>query len=332
MPMERDVLRQLAWLTVCLAVVTSAARAAEPSLDPKALEFFETRIRPVLVEQCYKCHSAKSERLRGDLLVDTRAGLLKGGSSKKPSITPGEPEKSPLIHAIRGDDEDLVMPPKGNPLSKQQVADFVEWVKMGAPDPRMEAVKSPYATPAAESAEAKSWWAFQPVKNPPAPPGRKSESESANPIDAFLNEAQHKKGLVPVAPTDRRTLIRRATYDLTGLPPTPAEVDAFLADRSPDAYEKVLNRLLASPAYGERWARHWLDLVRYSDTAGESADYPVPQAYQYRNYVIDAFNQDKPYDRFLVEQVAGDLLPAVNEAQRREQLVATGFLAISRRF
>jgi hypothetical protein len=322
-------------LYLFLAAVTSVAvsvRAADaPAGDAKKLEFFEQKIRPVLVEQCYKCHSATSEKLKGDLLVDSRAGLLKGGASKKPSIVPGEPEKSPLIHAIRGDDEDSVMPPKGDGLTKQQVADFVAWVKMGSPDPRTEITKAADAAPDAASVEAKAWWSFQPVKDV-SPPIANRNSQIANPLDAFLAAKHREQSLVPTAPADKRTLIRRATFDLTGLPPTPDEVDGFVADPSPDAFARVIDRLLASKAYGERWGRRWLDVVRYADTAGESADYPVPQAYLYRNYVIDAFNADTPYDRFLTEQIAGDLLPAKDEKQKQDQVVATGFLAISRRF
>lgn len=316
-------------LMVCaLFPVVSAAAPAAPS--GKGVEFFENKIRPVLVEQCYKCHSATSEKLKGDLLVDSRAGLLKGGASHKPAIVPGEPEKSPLIQAIRGDDPDTVMPPKGE-LSKEQIADFVTWVKMGAPDPRTEATKSPYATPAPDSKEARDWWAFRPVSTL-APPTTGSAAKFTHPIDQFVAAKQDEKGIVPLGAADKRTLIRRATFDLTGLPPTPEEVEAFVNDSSANAFEKVIDRLLASPAYGERWGRHWLDVVRYADTAGESADYPIPQAYLFRNYVINSFNADKPYDRFLTEQIAGDLLPAADDRQKQDHIVATGFLAISRRF
>ncbi len=305
--------------------------APDGKAQARGLEFFESKIRPVLVGQCYKCHSAQSEKLKGDLLLDSRAGLLKGGASKKPAIAPGEPEKSPLIAAVRGDDPDLTMPPKGDPLSKQQIADFVAWVKMGAPDPRIEQVKSPYATPAPESAEAKAWWAFKPVVES-AIPSQGAAAKADHPIDKFIAAKLDEKGLTPVGPADKRALIRRATFDLTGLPPAPEEVEAFVNDNSASAFEKVIDRLLASTAYGERWGRHWLDVVRYADTAGESADYPIPQAYLYRNYVINSLNQDKPYDRFITEQVAGDLLPHKDEAERQDHIVATGFLAISRRF
>ncbi|HYE18881.1 MAG TPA: PSD1 and planctomycete cytochrome C domain-containing protein [Tepidisphaeraceae bacterium] len=318
----------LAWL---LSVCAGAVHAAPPKSDPKGLEFFENKIRPVLIAKCYSCHSAHSEKLKGDLLVDSRAGLLKGGVSKKPTIHPGEPEKSPLIKAVRGDDADELMPPKGDALTPQEVADFVAWVKMGAPDPRTTETKSPYSQPAADSAEARAFWSFKPVADVPVP-NSGSAAKFAHPIDKFLATKQDEKGVAPLAAADKRTLIRRATFDLTGLPPTPEEVEAFVADISPNAFEKLIDRLLATTAYGERWGRHWLDVVRYADTAGESADYPVPQAYLYRNYVIDSFNRDKPYDRFLTEQIAGDLLPHADSEDKEDHLVATGFLAISRRF
>ena len=188
------------------------------------------------------------------------------------------------------------------------------------------------SAPSPTSPEARSFWSFQPLRLDVPVPAVKNPAWPKNAIDAFVLARLEEKGLAPVAPADRTALIRRATFDLTGLPPTPEEVDAFLADRSADAFDKVVERLLASPAYGERWGRHWLDLVRYADTAGDSADYPVPQAHLYRNYVIDAFNKDKPYDQFLTEQLAGDLLEASSDRQRNEQLVATGYLAVARRF
>jgi hypothetical protein len=187
------------------------------------------------------------------------------------------------------------------------------------------------AAPAPDSPEAKGFWSFQPVQDRPAP-AVKNGAWVKTPIDAFVLAKLEEKNLSPAAPADKLALIRRATFDLTGLPPTPDEVDAFVADASAEAFDKVIERLLASPAYGERWGRHWLDLVRYADTAGDSADYPVPQAHLYRDWVIDAFNRDKPYDRFLTEQIAGDLLPSSSDAQRNEQLIATGYLAVARRF
>jgi len=302
--------------------------------DPEGLKFFEARIRPVLAQECYKCHSNASEKVKGGLLLDTRAGVLHGGDSGKPSIVPGDPQHSLLLSAIRYKDEDLQMPPK-HELPDDEVADFEAWVKMGAPDPRTEpaatTTRPAASAPAIDLTQARSFWSFQPPK-PQTVPAVKDSAWPQGDIDRFILARLESKGIAPAPHADKRTLIRRATFDLTGLPPTPDEVDAFLADNSADAFARVVDRLLASPAYGERWGRHWLDLARYADTGGDSADYPVPEAYRYRNWVIDAFNRDEPYDQFLREQVAGDLLPATDEADRRQKIIATGYLAVSKRF
>jgi hypothetical protein len=313
------------------AGIPASAADAPAAMTPEAEKFFEAKIRPVLVDACMKCHGADPQKVKGELLLDSREGLLRGGASKKPAVVPGEPDKSLLIHAVRYHDADLKMPPKAK-LSAEQIADLEAWVKMGAPDPRVGGAGAKLLVgPAPDSPEAKQFWSFQPVGEPPVP-AVKNAAWPKNPVDSFILAKLEEKGLAPVAPADKLALIRRATFDLTGLPPTPDEVDAFLADASGDAFEKVVDRLLASPHYGERWGRHWLDVVRYADTAGDSSDYPVPQAHLYRNWVIDAFNRDKPYDQFLREQVAGDLLPADGDAERNEKLIATGYLAISRRF
>jgi len=310
----------------CLAGYAVACRSAEPAASGN--DFFESKIRPVLVERCYSCHSAESEKLKGGLRLDSREGVLKGGDNG-PVVVAGDPEKSSLIRAIRFKDDDLLMPPKKK-LEPQQVADFEAWVKMGAPDPRTEPAKAMKG--AVDLSAAKNFWSLQPVKAVPIP-NVKSATPESNEIDRFLLAQIEAKGLTPAKPADKRTLIRRATYDLTGLPPTPEEVRAFENDTAPSAFAKVVDRLLASPAYGERWGRHWLDVVRYADTAGETADYPVPLAYRYRNYVIDAFNQDKPYDQFVREQFAGDILAANGPPEKyAERIVATGYLAIARRF
>jgi hypothetical protein len=214
------------------------------------------------------------------------------------------------------------MPPKHR-LDPQEVANLEQWVKMGAPDPReasSDAAALLAKKPEIDFAAARKFWSFQPIK------------DSTADIDSFLGAKWQEKGLKPVRPADKRTLIRRATFDLTGLPPTPEEVEVFLADESPKAFEKVIDRLLASEHYGERWGRHWLDVVRYADTSGCNSDYPIPSAYRYRNYVINSFNEDKPYDQFLREQLAGDLLPAIKDKDKFENIIATGYLAISRRF
>ncbi|HEX8998584.1 MAG TPA: PSD1 and planctomycete cytochrome C domain-containing protein, partial [Blastocatellia bacterium] len=275
---------------------------------------------------------AQAKKLAGGLRLDTRAGMLKGGASGEPAIVPGAPEKSLLIKAIRYTDPKLQMP-MGVQLPEQVIRDFETWIKMGAPDLReaeggtvTSSNKEPY-----DFNEARKFWAFQPLKTV-AVPAVNNQAWVKTPIDNFILAKLEEKHLAPVADADNLTLLRRATFDLTGLPPTPREVDEFLNDSSSDAFAKVVDRLLSSTAYGEKWGRHWLDLVRYADTAGCNSDFPVPSAYKYRNYVIDAFNRDKPYDQFIREQIAGDLLPSATEAERQEKIVATGYIAISRRF
>ena len=292
------------------------------ALTPQDSAFFESKVRPLLVEHCYDCHSGAKDK--GGLSLETKAGWAKGGENG-PAIVPGKPDDSLIIQAVRYTDKDFAMPPekKGGKLSAEKIAVLEEWVKMGAPDPRETVAK----IGGMNAAEAKTWWAFQPLPAPAATPPTPAQ------IDGFVNARLTSAGRQFAPAADKRTLIRRATFDLSGLPPTPEEIDAFLADESADAFAKVVDRLLASPHYGERWGRHWLDVVRYADTAGETADYPVPLAWRYRNYVIDAFNADKPYDQFLREQIAGDILARRGpREQYAEKAAATGYLAISRRF
>ena len=282
--------------------------------------FFESKVRPLLLEHCHECHSG--EKTKGGLALDTKAGWEKGGDSGV-VIVPGKPEESLLIKAVRYHDKDLAMPPekKGGKLPEADIAALVQWVRMGAPDPRVEVAK----IAGMKAEDAKTWWAFQPLTLTPTPnPGAALEALVTGP------------GAAPATPlpmADRRVMLRRITYDLTGLPPTPAEVDAFVSDTSLGAYAKVVERLLASAAYGEKWGRNWLDVVRYADTAGETADMPLPNAWRYRNWVIDAFNRDLPYDEFVREQLAGDLLAAKGPPeQANDKIVATGFFALARRF
>ena len=280
--------------------------------------FFESKVRPVLVERCYECHSGVNSK--GGLLLDTRQGWAKGGKSG-PAIVPGKPDESLLIKAIRHTDPDLAMPPKkkGGKLPAADIAAFTEWVRLGAPDPRI----APAKTAGMKADEAKGWWAFQPL----------AKIDPAGTIDDFISARLADAKLKPAPKADPRALIRRATYDLTGLPPRPEEVEAFVADRSPDAFAKLIERLLASPQYGVQWGRHWLDLVRYADTAGENTDRPLMHAWRYRNWVMDAFNRDMPYNDFVRQQLAGDILFDQAEAQQRgEGIIATGYLAIARRF
>jgi mono/diheme cytochrome c family protein len=307
-------------------VLILASVAAQAATGAAGVEFFEKKIRPVLIENCYKCHSAADNKVKGGLSLDTREAVLKGGDTG-PSIVPGDVEKSLLIKAVRYTDPDLQMPPKDKKLSGEQIADLEAWVKMGAPDPRTNGAK--IAT-SVISEEARKHWAYQPVRSP-ALPTVKNRSWVQQPLDQFVLAKLEAKKLQPSPRADKRTLIRRATYDLLGLPPTVAEVDAFVADQSPDAYEKLVDRLLASKHYGERWGRYWLDIARYADTKGyvfeEERRYPY--SYTYRDYVIRALNEDLPYDQFIIQQIAADLLPL---GEDKRPLAAMGFLTLGRRF
>ena len=298
----------------CFFVVQGRQTKAE---EPD--EAFETRVRPVLAETCFPCHGGK--KTSGGLRVDSREALVKGGDSG-PAVMPGDPDASPLVQAVRHIHDDLKMPP-GKKLADNVVADLAAWIKQGANWPNRTGQGSVF--------HSQRHWAFEPVRDvePPAD----STLGSKHPIDRFLAERWRTEGLKPVELADKRVLIRRLTFDLTGLPPTPAETLDFLADDQPEAYNRLVERLLASPRYGERWGRHWLDVAHYADTAGDNADYPVPELAKYRDYVIDSFNADKPFDRFVREQIAGDIIAAEGPAEQyAERVVATGFLALSRRY
>jgi hypothetical protein len=312
-------LLRLAALTLGLWIIVRPGLEGQESLPAsppaEAVDFFERRIRPVLHAQCLPCHGP--EKQKAGLRLDSGPALLRGGDSG-PALVPGDPERSRLLRAVRQTDPDLVMPPPkaGKKLSDSTLADLSRWIREGAAFP----------APAQPLSKA-GHWAFEPVSRPAVPPGGKT------PVDAFVLAGLRRAGLSPAPPADRRTLIRRAAYDLTGLPPGPEEVDAFCADPSPDAFGKLVDRLLASPAYGEKWGRRWLDVARYADTAGENSDHPAPHAWRYRNYVIDAFNRDKPYDEFIREQIAGDLLAEGAAPERYADLIiATGYLTTARRF
>jgi len=310
---------------------TRAQFADTPTAEQ--LAFFESKIRPVLVEHCYECHSATATKIKGGLVLDSRAGVRKGGDTG-PALTPGAPDASLLIQALRHASEDLAMPPKKK-LPANVIADFEQWVRLGAPDPRetdtLVAVK---ARDAIDWSKAREWWSFKPLAAA-KPPAVVNTKWVANDIDRFILAKQEGAKLKPAPDAAPRVLIRRVTYDLTGLPPTPEEVAAFEADsaRNPQsALAQLVDRLLASPRYGERWGRHWLDVVRYADTAGDNSDYPIPQMHRYRDWVISAFNRDLPYDEFVRDQLAGDLRGGANEAVRYERIIATGYIANSRRF
>ena len=295
------------------------------------IDYFENKVRPLLVAKCYGCHNGKLAKPMGALRVDTKEGLLHGGGSGAPAVVPGNVAESLMIAAVRGANKDLRMPP-GKPLDQADIDVLIAWVKMGAPDPRTDPTAAPVAAVSSYDWEkVKKHWAFQPVKDP-APPAVTAVEWNRTEVDRFIKAKLDARGLKPLGLASKLALIRRATYDLTGLPPAPADVDAFFADTSAGAFEKVVDRLLASQHYGERWGRHWLDVVRYSDTAGDNADFPVPSMYRYRNFVIESFNMDKPYDRFIQEQFAGDLMPAKDNEDRQQKLIATGYLANARRF
>ncbi len=310
---------------------TALAAARQLKIDPAQLEFFEKKIRPVLVERCYECHSEESGRMKGELVLDSRDGIRAGGD-RGPAMVPRNPDESILIRAIRQEGL-LRMPPekKGGRLPDEVIADFEEWVMMGAPDPR-DAAKVARTEPSEPERpvdwdKEREFWAFQKPRTV-TPPKVANASWPNSDIDRFVLAKLEEKGLKPVVDADHRTLGRRVCYDLTGLPPTPAELDAFVQDRSSDAYEKLVDTLLASSHFGEQWGRHWLDVARYAESTGLDRNLNFPYAWKYRDYVIKAFNEDKPYDRFIQEQIAGDLLPAKDQSERDSLLVATGFLAI----
>ncbi|MCP4853639.1 MAG: DUF1549 domain-containing protein [Fuerstiella sp.] len=302
------------------ACLTTSVRAYDVVPDGAALEFFEKSVRPILVEHCYECHAAGD--VNGGLRLDSRTGVTQGGDTG-PSLVAGDPDRSLLIEAVRYRNRDLQMPPQ-NALSSPQVAVLEKWVAMGAPDPRIESPGDEDRGSAGMSIEeGRNFWSFRPVADPEIPDVT-DEAWVRNPIDAFVLAQLEANGLRPAPAADKRTLIRRITYNLIGLPPTPEEVDAFLADESEDAYNKVMERLLQSPHYGVRWGRHWLDVARYADSNGLDENLAFGLAWRYRDYVVDAFNNDKPFDRFMIEQLAGDLLPEANQ----ETKTATSFLVL----
>ena len=312
------------WFGLPLAVFALALANPTRAADPT--DHFEAKVRPILVQHCIKCHGP--DKQKGGLRLDSKPGWQTGGENG-PALKPGKPDDSLLIKAVRGADGTAQMPPNAK-LSAAEVTALVQWVKDGAIDPRDG---GPARLGGVTVAQAKKWWSFQPVTRPALPQIRNPKVEIRNEIDRFIIAKLEAQGLTLSPPADKRTLIRRATYDLTGLPPTTEEVDAFVKDASPEAFAKVVDRLLASPAYGERWGRHWLDLVRYADTAGENSDHPLPHAWRYRNWVIDAFNRDMPYDEFLRDQLAGDIVAKSGPPDKyAPRVVATGFLAVARRF
>ena len=300
---------------------TIMAEDVVPLTNPHGIRYFETHVRPLLVARCYKCHGPKKQE--SALRLDTFAGLMKGGDAG-PSIVPGKPKQSLLITALEYQDPNLQMPPNGK-LVERDVAKLVRWIEIGAPHPdATSAVVN--AKKRIDLEHARQFWAFQVPREPAVP--RLDSDWAKSPIDQFILSKLQENKLQPAPAADRRTLLRRTTMTLIGLPPTPAELNAFLADESPNALAKVVERLLGSPHYGETWGRHWLDVVRYADSNGLDENIHHGTAWRYRDYVVDAFNSDKPFNEFVMEQVAGDLLASSDDAQRHQRLIATGFLAI----
>lgn len=302
---------RLCWVWLICAVVARAGG------EPAGLAFFEKEVRPILVEHCYECHSGT--KTKGGLSLETRKAWSEGGDSG-PAIVPGKPDESLMIQAVRYGDADLAMPPEkaGGKLTAPQIAALEAWVRMGAPDPREAGAR----IAGMDAEEARTWWAFQQL------PAAGSPGTSAQ-IDAFIDAGLSAAAVQPSSAADKRTLIRRATFDLTGLPPSAEEVDAFLADHAPDAFVKLTERLLASPGYGEKWGRHWLDVVRYADSLdsrGSGAAGDILDAWRYRDWVVDALNRDLPYDQFIVHQLAGDIL--ASREWDPKKLVATTMYAI----
>ena len=282
--------------------------------------FFEQRIRPVLIKHCYECHSAQSKSIKGGLLLDSRASLVRGGDSG-PAVVPGKPDESLIVKALRH--EDFEMPPAGK-LADPIIEDFARWVRDGCP---ICAKRPPTLLRRAEPldvANGRKFWSFVPPRDV-APPTPQNLAWPANDVDQFVLAKLEQQGISPSVDADRETLLRRVTFDLTGLPPTPAQLADFAADASEDAFAKVIDRLLASPQFGERWGRHWLDVVRFAESSGGGRSLIFGAAWRYRDYVIRSFNDDKPFDRFLTEQLAGDLLPADSVPVAQDQLVASAF-------
>jgi len=324
-------MKSMMQLAAAFGVVTVAAPlfAQDKPLTPEENEFFEAKIRPALIEHCHKCHSAdKDAKIKGNFQLDSKAGLLKGGSTG-PGLVAGQPDKSLIIKAMRFTDPNLQMPPKDK-VPDSVLADFENWVRMGAPDPRSGKNAAMLKTDE-DLQKARKHWAFQQVIKP-EPPKPKSHLKSwiQNDIDLFVLAKLEEKGLFPSPMADKWTLIRRAYFDLTGMPPSPKDVEEFLTDESKDAWDKLVDKLLASPAYGERWGRYWLDVARYADTRGGNAnrngDNRLLHAYTYRDWVVNAMNEDMPYDKFLKLQIAADCLPGT----QAKDLAALGFVTLNR--
>jgi hypothetical protein len=308
------------FLLAILGQQSADPATAAPEFAPAEIEFFEKKVRPILVARCYECHSADKQPPEANLLLDRREGVLKGGDVG-PAAVVGEPDKSSLIKGIRYNDAELQMPPTGK-LPPEEIEILTDWVRRGLPFPMTEAAAVARRT--IDIAEGRKHWAFQPLQRQAMPSIHNPQSEIRNSLDSFVVAGLEAAGLSPSPTADRRTLIRRAKFDLLGLPPSPDEIDAFATDPAPDAYERLIDRYLASPHHGERWGRHWLDLARYCDVP-ESWREGDAQAWLYRDWVIGAFNRDLPYDDFVRQQLAADLLPGATPADN----AALGYLGLS---
>ena len=312
----------------CLAysvLYANLAVAAEPTKADHA--FFEAKIRPILVNHCYACHSAEAKKTKGGLRLDTRQAARQGGDSG-PAVVPGNLQESLLLQAVAYDGTFYDMPPDRK-LSEAQIADLKTWVQKGAPDPRDEPSGALAKTGQNKLDAAKTHWAFQPVGSPEPPPVR-TNSWPLGPVDQFILARLEAKNLAPAPPAGRHQWLRRVWFDLVGLPPSVEAIRAFMADKSPElqAKTKVVDELLAMPQFGERWGRHWLDVARFAESSGGGRSLLFKDAWRYRDYVINSFNADMPYSQFLKEQIAGDLLPAKTPADRARQVTATGFLVL----
>ncbi|MES1256778.1 MAG: DUF1549 domain-containing protein, partial [Acidobacteriota bacterium] len=306
---------------LCLLAVLAARLSAQPAGDKTpGSDFFESRIRPVLATHCYGCHSSKLKSPMGGLTLDTKAGIARGGASGA-SVVPGKPESSLLLRAMRYNDIPK-MPPAGK-LPDSTIRDFEQWIAAGAPDPRIEttSVPLPGGPRTIDFAQGRKWWAFQPVKELPAP-ATKTRPWARTKLDSFILAKLESNGLKPSPEADPRTLVTRVYLDLLGFKPTFEEIEAYTADKSPTRYETLIDRLLASPQYGERWARYWMDVARYAEDGLAGAQYTY--AWRYRDWLIDAFNQDIPYNRFLKLQLAADQMPDAG----RKDLAALGFVGL----
>jgi len=314
----------MARLTSIVVYVLLTGIAAPALLATEELAFFENAVRPILVKHCYECHSEEGDKRKGGLWLDRRSAWQEGGDAG-PAIVPGDPDKSLLIHSIRYGDPDLQMPPKSR-MSTDEIAVLEKWVAIGAPDPRDAAMGSGVQQ-VIDYEAARQEWAFRPVTNPSVPKTADT-AWSRGAVDRFVLSSLEAESLTPATDAEPAVLLRRLHYDLTGLPPTVAELGAFVADPSPTSFARIVDELLARPTFGEKWGRHWLDVARYADSNGGDRNYTFYQAWRYRNYVIDAFNRDKPYYEFIREQVAGDLMAAPDHETRRGQLIGSTFLAL----